>query len=119
MLPDGFEFISTGRTQESNNTNSILNSILTSKNIKWFVYIKYDEYGTPLVVGKSGSKLVNISGCDVVFDKNPDGGPARQYLINRNIDWNKTQIAICKCNSEQEAFDKEKEIHDKYGLFYS
>lgn len=119
FVPEGFKLISTFRSQESNKTNRLLDDYLIKQNITWFTYIKYSENGVPLVVGKSGSKLVNSSGCDVTFDKNSNGGPARQYLIKNNLNWNKTQIAIYICSTEQKALDKEKEIFKKYNLFYS
>ena len=114
-----FFVIQTGRTQDSTKRNSLLDDYLVKNNIGWFVYIKFDELGNPLVVGKSGSKLVNCSGCDVSFDKNPDGGPARQYLIDKDLDWDKTQIFIYRCETEQEALSKEIEIGVKYNLFFS
>lgn len=116
---ENFIFIPTGRTQKSNKRNSLLDDYLVKENITWFVYIKFDELGHPLVAGKSGSRLVNSSGCDVIFDRSQYGGPARQYLIENNIDWDKTQIAIYRCDTEKEAYKKEKEIQEKYNLFGS
>lgn len=114
-----FFMIPTGRPQNSDQRNSLLDDYLVKNNINWFVYIKFDELGNPLVVGKTGSKFVNSSGCDVTFDKNINGEPARQYLIEKNLDWDKTQIMISKCNSEQESLELEYKIAVKYKLFYS
>lgn len=121
FVPDGFHLVSTCRTQESKYRNKILDNVLKGGKYKWFAfYIKYDELGHPLVVGKSGSKLVNRSGCDVTFDKNPNGGPARRYLIKNNLDWNKTQIAVSKSfETEKEAFEYESKIVKKYNLLGS
>ena len=41
------------------------------------------------------------------------------FCGDNKITWNKTQIAICKCNTEQEALTLEKEIQIKYNLFGS
>lgn len=127
FVPDGFEIISTGRDQNSIETNSILESKLISLGVTWFVYIKYDENGTPLVVGKSGTKgsikgdgSIKYSSNDIRFDiKEDDCRAARKYLLDNNLDWNKTQIAYKPCNSEKEALDLEIEIFEKYNLFYS
>lgn len=120
-LPEEFKLYPTFRSQNSQiwgRSKSAFEQSLIDENIGWFVYIKFDENNKPLVIGKTGSKLV-IEGTDVCFDLNEDGGPARKYLIEEGLNWNKTQIAICKCNSEKEALEKEKEIGKKYNLFYS
>ena len=96
---------------------------LIDQNIDWFVYIKFyinniNEIN-PLVVGKSGSLNVNSSGSDLNFSENEEDGPSRRFLKEENYQWYKTQILIIPTNNEQEAFDIEKEIRDKYNLFYS
>lgn len=119
FVPNGFKIIPTGRSQDSENRNQILDNYLVKNNITYFVYIKYDELGYPLVVGRSASKLVNFSGWDVTFDKNPNGGSARQYLINNGLDWNKTQISIFPCENKNEALNIEFQIQYNFNLFSS
>ena len=69
---------------------------LIDKNINYFVYIKFyiqpdDMNSIPLVVGKSGSKLVNSKGSDVNFSTNIKHCPARRFLNEENLDWDKTK----------------------------
>lgn len=121
-LFEGFEMFSTFRTQDSKNwylAKTAFEHNLVKNEVGWFVYIKFDELNKPLVVGKSGSLIVNTKGSDVSFDLNPENGPARRFLIEEGLDWCKTQIAVLKCNSEKEAYRIEKEIQEKYKLFGS
>ena len=100
---------------------------LIEKNINWFVYIKFYRkindinYIKPLVAGKSGSLLVNESGSDVNFSENIEDGPARRFLYENKdrYTWDKEEILIITCKSEEEALRIEKEIQDKYKLFKS
>ena len=129
-LPDNFEFYPTFRTQDSDdwsNASQAFERSLVEASIGWFVYIKFyidrnsnDELvRKPLVVGKTGSKLVNKSGTDVCFSTDISDGPARRFLSEENLDWDKTVIAICKCESELEAYQLESEIEKCYNLFRS
>lgn len=116
------KIISTFRSQNSNNwagSKSAFEKSLVEQNISWFVYIKFDENNNPLVVGKSGSLLVNFKGSDISFSTDIGDGPARRYLNEENLNWNKTQILVIPCNSEKEAFKIEKEIQKNYNLFGS
>ena len=119
---DNSFFILTGRNQNSNSWEGkeAFDQFLINQNIGWFVYIKFDIIGNPLVVGKTGTLKVSNSINDIVFDYwESNHGPARQYLRDNNLDWDKTKILVVPCCTEQEALNKEKEIHDKYSLFYS
>lgn len=125
---DGYDFIDipTFRTQDSDDWTGARNafeSYLVENNITWFIYIKYyiDAYAAsrPLVVGKTGSRLVNKAGTDVSFSTDITDGPARIFLYENNLTWYKTKISIIKCNSEKEALEIEKEISEKFGLFSS
>lgn len=116
----------TYRTQESENwtgAKSAFEQDLIDKNISWFAYIKFyiDKNGVkkPLVVGKTGSLLVNNNGTDLSFSIDIIDGPARRFLYENLLEWNKTQILIIPVETEQEAFDLEKEIQIKYNLFGS
>lgn len=98
--------------------------------IGWFVYIKFFEThdGTilPLVVGKSGSLLVNRSGSDVNFGL-WDGlsypsemcTPARRLLHDEGLNWYVEHILVLSCIDEKVAFSVEKDILEKYRLFGS
>lgn len=96
---------------------------LVEKEIGWFAYIKFyiDSGGEikPLVVGKSGSLLVNISGSDVSFSTDPNDGPARKFLKEENLEWCKTQILVIPFETEIEVLNIEKELKNNYSLFYS
>lgn len=114
--------VSTGRDQNSTSWvgKEAFDQFLINQGIGWFVYIKYDILNNPLVVGKTGTRMVSNSVNDISFDYwESNKGPARQYLKDNNLDWDKTKVLIVPCNTEQEALDKEKEIHDRYSLFYS
>ena len=108
---------------KQNDTNSIpgnkFETYLSDLGIGWFVYIKYHENGKPLVVGKSGSLLVNSNGSDLSFDRKEDGGPARQLLIDTSSNWNRTMVEILKVNSELEALDLEYSLQLKFKIFGS
>lgn len=98
---------------------------LVEKEIGWFCYIKMycDDKGIhkPLVVGKTGSLLVNISGTDVAFDYDIDYSgsirPARMFLKDSDLYWVKDYIIAIPCEDEAEALDKESEISLMLNLF--
>lgn len=73
----------------------------------------------PLVVGKSGSLLVNVSGSDVNFSMDVKDGPARRFLAENALCWNKTEIAVHPCNDEGEAYQLECNIAKSILLFNS
>ena len=119
-LPKGFKICSTFRTQDSESwegTKGAFEQSLVENNVTWFVYIKFDELNHPLVAGKSGSYLVNSRGSDVSFSTRIEDGPARRFLQENNLNWCKTQIAICPCKTEQEAFELEEKIQKEFNLF--
>lgn len=125
-LPENFKFIPTFRTQDSNDwtgSKTAFEQFLVDEGIGWFVYIKFyvsaEKRILPLVIGKSGSLLVNASGSDLSFSTDVKDGPARRFLLEEGLEWCKTQIAILPCISEQNALNKEKENKEKFNLFYS
>lgn len=122
---EGF-FVSTGRTQNSKTwqNKEAFDQYLINMNIGWFCYIKFyidkDDNVKPLVVGKTGTKLVSNTINDICFSYwDTNKGPARQFLKDRNVDWDKTKVFIIPCNTEIEALEKEKELKEKFNLFYS
>ena len=119
----------TFRSQESLywENRSSFEKDLIDKNIGWFVYIKFyidklNKESKPLVVGKTGTKLVSNSNTDISFDYEKDSDryrrPARIFLKETNTDWDKTYILIIKCNTELKALKLEKEIGESFNLFY-
>ena len=121
-----FILVPTFRSQESedwSNSRQAFEQYLIDNNIVWFIYIKFyinkNKVIKPLVCGKSGSLLVNSSGSDISFSTDINDGPARRFLIENNYQWDKTKIAILKCNFEQEAYEKEKYYKNKFNLFGS
>ena len=63
--------------------------------------------------------LVNDSGSDVSFSTNTEDGPARRFLIEEKLEWNKEIIAILYCESEQDAYEKERFYQEQLKLFGS
>ena len=125
-LPEGFVIYPTFRAQGSEDWKGSLQAFeqnLIDNGIGWFVYIKFyiDENNKlkPLVCGKSGSKLVNVSGSDVSFSTDINDGPSRRFLQEEGFEWCKTQIAIFKCDSEEEAYEKELFYIKELNLFGS
>lgn len=123
----GFVTMPTFRTQESNDwsggAKKAFEQSLVDENVGWFVYVKFatghDGTTFPLVVGKSGSLLVNITVSDLSFSTDPDDGPARLFLSEMGLVWLKTHVSILKCESETEAYALENEIMNALGLFGS
>ena len=73
----------------------------------------------PLVIGKSGSLLVNQSGSDFSLSLNMDDGPARRFLHTTGFQWCKTHIALPKTNDEENALQLEQTYRKKFNLFSS
>ena len=122
---------------------------LKDHNVKWFIYIKFcitdnsikinknfikcnknnfnkillknylNDSLCPLVVGKSGSSLVNNSGSDLNFSINPKDGPAREYLKETNRKWCYDLIAIKKLKNQKQAYKAESKIMNKLNIFGS
>lgn len=122
----GFVCVPTFRTQESNDwtgVKTLFEHYLAEKGVGWFVYVKFyvgkDKTSKPLVVGKSGSILVNSSGSDVSFSMNVSHGPSRRFLLENDLQWDKTKILLLQAKSEQEALQVENMILSLYGLFSS
>lgn len=116
----------TYRTQDSldwSGARQAFEQDLVDKDISWFAYIKFyidkNETLKPLVVGKTGSLLVNKTGSDVLFSLDENDGPARKFLKEENYLWDKTQIVIIPCETEDLAYKIEKEIMENYKLFGS
>ena len=125
-LPENFKIIPTFRIQDSNNwsgARTAFEQSLIDDNISWFIYIKFyidkNLNVKPLVCGKRGSLIVNSNGSDVSFDYDINGGPVRQFLIEENLEWDKTRIAILKCNSEKESYLAEQKYLKELNLFGS
>lgn len=125
-ISNEFKLYPTFRQQDSENwggARSAFEQSLVDDEIGYFVYIKFyiDEYGAsrPLVVGKTGSRLVNSNGTDVIFSTSLKDGPSRRFLKEQGLQWDKTKIAIMKCKNEKEALQKEKEVQKELNLFES
>ena len=126
VLPDEFELVPTFRTQDSEDWNGSKRAFeqnLVDEGIGWFIYVKFYINRTgeikPLVCGKTGSLNVNTVGTDVIFDYDINSGPARKFLIEEGLEWDKTQIAILRCKSEEEAYENENYYINKLDLFQS
>lgn len=126
-LNDIVKLYPTFRSQESetweNGSKSAFEQSLVDADIHWFTYIKFyidrNDNIHPLVVGKSGSLNVNNNGSDVSFSTDINDGPARKFLNDENLQWDKTQILIIKAKSERQALFYEWKIADVYELFES
>lgn len=126
LLYNNSQIISTFRLQNSTDWKGkrlAFENNLIDKKILWFSYIKFyineNKDIIPLVVGKTGSLLVNKNGTDVMFSTDVLHGPARLFLKETNNCWDKTQILIIPCETELQAFYIEKYICNKYNLFES
>ena len=97
--------------------------LLTSSGIGWFAYIKLyigkDGLARPLVGGKSGSALVNSAGSDLNFSEDAEDGPARQFLVDSNLEWLKTHVLVVPCDEEQLAYAMESDLILHFHLFGS
>lgn len=100
-----------------------LDLLLEQRKVRWFVYVKFyvDKRGKiiPLVVGKSGSTLVNASGCDVNFSTSVEDGPARRFLAENNLKWHLNWILVRSFRSERKAYAVESYLQRKYNLYGS
>lgn len=121
----GFKFIPTFRTSKDswNGYKVAFEQYLEDKNIKWFVYVKFyinpRGFINPIVVGKSGSKLVNSNGSDLNFSTDIKDGLARKLIKESNSEWYYDHIMIKKVKNEREAYTLERKIMEKYNLFGS
>lgn len=94
---------------------------LVEKGIGWFVYIKFcigEDGIKPLVVGKTGSLLVNSSGTDINFSINKET-PARVFLKEESKEWYEDEVLVIPVETEKEAYDLETEIFENFDLFMS
>lgn len=91
--------------------------------IGWFVYLKFyiDHNGNsrPLIVGKSGSLLVNKNGSDISFSTDIKDGPARRFLYEEHLCWDVTKVAVLPCETEDKAYLLENKIMREMNLFSS
>lgn len=96
---------------------------LVTNGYSWFAYIKLfvNSKGDlkPLVSGKTGSLLVNISGTDISFSMNPSDGVSRIYLKESGLSWCKTHIIIIPCETEEDSLILEQSFKTRYSLFGS
>lgn len=95
---------------------------LIEKDISWFdikFYIDKDEAIKPLVISKTCSKLVNTNGTDVSFSIDENNVPARKFLKEQHLEWNKIKILIILCENKIKSLEIEKQISIKYNLFES
>ena len=102
---------------------------LADDNLLYFAYIKFyicqngEKYA--LVSGKSGSKKVNYSGCDLSFSTNIKHGRARKWLKCNEKKWCVTEILVIHTNateknkSNKEAYDIEGCLQQKFDLYGS
>lgn len=120
-----FYMVPTFRNSENswNGDKIAFEQYLKELGVKWFVYIKFyvdkKRVYRPLVVGKSGSMLVNASGSDLNFSTDVNDGPARKFLKSNHVKWNYDFIAVRKCKNESDAYKIETMIMNKYNLFGS
>lgn len=122
----GWKTIQTFRSNDSESwkgAKQTFEQYLIDLGITWFAYIKFyiDANGElkPLVVGKTGSLLVNKHGSDISFSTNVEHGPARRFLHDTKLLWCKTEIMVYPCSTELEAYNVEKDVAKAYNLFQS
>ena len=126
----GFQWVPTMRmSHDSWGDDKVkFNGLLEAKGYQWVVYVKlyvsgYARSGKaivrPLVVGKSGSYLVNASGCDLSFSMAPEDGPARRFLLKNRLEWYHEKVLIKGFRDEKAAYRYESKIANKLNLFGS
>ena len=113
----------TYRLQRTNKIGQLaMEQELVDRGINWFVYIKFYEIENkikPLQVCKSGSMIVNKSGSDVGFSTNINHGAARIFLNENNLRWHIEKILIFPTKTEKEAYELERLLIKRFGLFSS
>lgn len=93
---------------------SDLEQQLVELDIRYFTYIKYAKSSCdakrnksedrdidgaiPLVVGKSGSQLVNTCGTDISFSYDAGHGPSRKLINDLNLKWKDDCILVFSYN---------------------
>lgn len=96
---------------------------LCNLGLEYFAYIKFYLEGynkIAIVVGKSGSKLVNKSqGCDLSFSVKATDGAARKWLLNNQRQWCQTKILVVPAKCQREAYAIESELAGRYSLLGS
>ena len=129
----GFSWIPTLRTTEDTWGGSRVawELLCEQKKVRWCVYVKFyvvtrkKRHGQvavairPLVVGKSGSTLVNASGTDLNFGMCEEYGPARRFLAQNGCGWYLHYVLIKSFRSQQKAYAFENKVMRKFGLFGS
>lgn len=127
LLLHGFRYCQTMRTSEDSWSGDkvAFEQLLTDKRKRWIVYVKFYRkksnkkfYSYPLVVGKSGTGLVQ-TGTDLSFSMNPEDGPARRFLLENNLSWNHDWIMVKSFRSEKSAYAFESKIQKIFGLYGS
>lgn len=121
----GFEIIPTFRNSQEAwaGDRVVFEEFLAHARIKWFVYIKFYENKQgkirPMVVGKSGSRLVNSGGSDLSFSTAMEHGPARKFINLNGFIWHYDCIAIKTCRTSRAAYKLERKIAERFDLFES
>lgn len=135
----------TYREPESENWDGALAAwehSLVELELENFVYVKFAQCrreGTessecvslktcfPLVVGVTGSLLVNTAGSDLDFGEwNPELGPedvnftpARLFMYENGMQWVKTHVLAVPCSNREQAFLLEAVIAEHFDLMMS
>lgn len=97
---------------------------LVDAGIGWFAYVKFyvdrmDGQVKPLVVGKSGSLLVNSTGSDLNFSMDVNHCPARRFLHETGNVWYDKAVLIIRNGSEDEVYQVESELMEELNIFGS
>lgn len=109
----------TGLKQQGD-SKQYFEKLLVENNIEWFTYIKFyekDDKLYPIQCCKSGSKLVNKSGSDLHLRIDNKDGAARRFLRENNYEFHWRHVIVIPAGSEEEAYEIEKEIQNRFGLF--
>lgn len=136
LLDEGFELEPVVKINDEMWNRLQTDKMLHEKGYGWFVYVKLFN-GLPFIVGKTGTygaryddgttKQSMIDWDFRVYNpedlKDPDyAGQGRRFLQERHsgVKYTDFDHVLCKkCENEQEAYKVEKEIGEKYHLFYS
>lgn len=120
-IPGSFFQLTYRASTDNSSGQFMMEEELIEQDISWFAYIKgYIKEGvwTPLVVGKTGSRLVNKFGTDISF-KYSGEQLGRTFLREKRLEWDISKILIIPCNSEKKALLLESYIASENKLFFS
>jgi len=126
LMLHGFRWVPTFQDDSGNTLaapGAAFDAMLQSHGVRWCTYVKFyrSRRGrvSPLVVGKTGSGLVNATGTDLSFSTDPSHGPARRMLAATRARWHTTYVMVKGAKNANAAYDTERMVMDHLSLYGS